>query len=166
MGCFDDEKNVADYIRMADGYEGKELVIKLEKYLKAGSTLLELGMGPGKDLDMLIEKYKVTGSDNSQVFLDRYHKMNPKAELLKLDAVTLETEKQFDCIYSNKALHHLTPDELVRSLQHAREKIEVIRLFVRLMKDLKQISLQKFVQINQKVENVSKQLTGWQKSVT
>lgn len=48
-------------------------------------------------------------------------------------------------------------------LQEAREHIEVIRLFIRLMKDLKQISLKRFVQVNIKVENVSKQLTGWQK---
>lgn len=51
------------------------------------------------------------------------------------------------------------------TLQSAREKIEVIRLFVRLMKDLKQISLERFVQVNKQVENVSRQLTGWQKSV-
>lgn len=49
-------------------------------------------------------------------------------------------------------------------LQYAREQIEVIRLLVRLMKDLHQISLEKFVQVNQSIENVSKQLTGWQKS--
>ena len=49
-------------------------------------------------------------------------------------------------------------------LQEAREKIEVIRLLIRVMKDLKQISLKKFVTVNQKVEEVSKQLTGWQKS--
>jgi len=51
------------------------------------------------------------------------------------------------------------------TLQAAREKIEVIRLFVRLMKDLRQIILEKFVQVNKRVENVSKQLTGWQKSL-
>ena len=50
-------------------------------------------------------------------------------------------------------------------LQEARERIEVIRLFIRLMKDLQQISLKKFVQVNQKVEDVSKQLTGWQKAM-
>lgn len=50
-------------------------------------------------------------------------------------------------------------------LQEAREHIEVIRLLIRLMKDLKQISLKNFVKINQKVEDVSKQLTAWQKSV-
>jgi hypothetical protein len=50
-------------------------------------------------------------------------------------------------------------------LQEARERIEVIRLFIRLMKDMEQISIRKFVQINEKVEMVSKQLTGWQKAV-
>jgi hypothetical protein len=50
-------------------------------------------------------------------------------------------------------------------LQEARERIEVIRLLIRLMKDLKQISLKKYVTVNVKVEEVSKQLTGWQRSV-
>jgi hypothetical protein len=50
-------------------------------------------------------------------------------------------------------------------LQEARERIEVIRLFIRLMKDLKQISLQTFVNINKIIEEVSKQLTGWQKAM-
>ncbi len=50
-------------------------------------------------------------------------------------------------------------------LQEARERIEVIRLFIRLMKDMKQIDLKVFVRVNERVEEVSKQLTGWQKSV-
>ena len=50
-------------------------------------------------------------------------------------------------------------------LQEARERIEVIRLFIRLMKDMKQINLKKFVSVNKVVENVSKQLAGWQKSI-
>jgi hypothetical protein len=50
-------------------------------------------------------------------------------------------------------------------LQEARESIEVIRLFIRLMKDMHQISLKRFVQVNTKVEDVSKQLTGWQKAM-
>ena len=50
-------------------------------------------------------------------------------------------------------------------LQEARERIEVIRLFIRSMKDMQQINLKKFVEINVKVEMVSKQLAGWQKSL-
>jgi len=48
-------------------------------------------------------------------------------------------------------------------LQEARERIENVRLLIRLMKDLQQISLKRFVNINKRVENVSKQLTGWHK---
>jgi hypothetical protein len=33
------------------------------------------------------------------------------------------------------------------------------------MKDMQQISIKQFVQINESVENVSKQLSGWQKSI-
>lgn len=49
-------------------------------------------------------------------------------------------------------------------IQSSRENIEVIRLLLRLTKDLKQIDLNKFVNINKKIEEVSKQLAGWQKA--
>ena len=51
----------------------------------------------------------------------------------------------------------------VETLQTAREHIEVIRLLVRLMKDMHQIGIKPFVAVNEQVENVSRQLTGWQK---
>ena len=47
-------------------------------------------------------------------------------------------------------------------IQNARENIEVIRLYVRLLKDLKQISAEKLIYINELIESVSKQLAGWQ----
>jgi len=71
MSYFDDGKNVDEYIRMAEGYDGRELIAILKMHLPAGSTVLELGMGPGKDLDLLAQTYTVTGSDYSNVFLER-----------------------------------------------------------------------------------------------
>ncbi len=50
------------------------------------------------------------------------------------------------------------------TLQSAREHIEVIRLLIRLMKDMRQIGLKRFVGINEQVENVSRQLAGWHRS--
>jgi len=47
------------------------------------------------------------------------------------------------------------------NIQSARENIEKIRLFLRILKDLRQINLEKFVFLNEKVEVVSKQLAGW-----
>ena len=101
---------------MADGYDGKELIAELQQHLKPGATVLELGMGPGKDLDLLAEHYTVTGSDFSNIFLDRYRADHPDADLLQLDAITIETDRHFDAIYSNKVLHHLSDSELEQSV--------------------------------------------------
>ena len=116
MEFYNTENGVADYIKMADGYDGKELIAELRPHLKSGATVLELGMGPGKDIDLLAEHYTVTGSDFSNIFLDRYRADNPDADLLQLDAITIETDRYFDAIYSNKVLHHLSDTELAQSV--------------------------------------------------
>ena len=121
MGFFDNDKGVEEYIKMADGYDGKELIKVLQDFLPAKSAVLELGMGPGKDLDILRQNFSVTGSDSAQAFLDRYKKQNPDADLVNLDAVTIPTDQTFDCIYSNKVLHHLTREDLKKSFQRQKE---------------------------------------------
>jgi four helix bundle protein len=50
-------------------------------------------------------------------------------------------------------------------LKTARENIELVRLQIRILKDLKQISNKKHIFINQSIESVSKQLAGWHKSI-
>lgn len=115
MHSFNTRKRAAEYILMADGYDGREIIAVLQAYLKPGSTVLELGMGPGKDIELLEEKYRVTGSDVSQVFIDMYREKKPAADLLNLDAVTLETDRRFDCIYSNKVFHYLSAEQLKTS---------------------------------------------------
>jgi SAM-dependent methyltransferase len=117
MGYFDDQKNVEAYVKMAEGFDGRELIGILKRYLSDGSTVLELGMGPGKDLEILSESFQATGSDNSRAFLDRYMKINAEADLVLLDAVEMGIDRRFDCIYSNKVLHHLTREELKESLK-------------------------------------------------
>jgi cyclopropane fatty-acyl-phospholipid synthase-like methyltransferase len=121
MGYYDEPKNVQQYIDMAAGNDGWELVTALGKYLPDGAEVLELGMGPGVDLDLLSQHYQVTGSDTSQVFLDRYREVHQSAYLLLLDAETIQTTRRFTGIYSNKVLHHLSPRQLQASFlrQHA-----------------------------------------------
>lgn len=101
---------------MTRGFDGAELIDLLHTYVPAGSTVLELGMGPGVDLDLLARTYVVTGSDYSQLFLDRYRDKHPEADLLLLDAVAPRVDRCFDCVYSNKVLHHLTRSEMRASL--------------------------------------------------
>ncbi len=49
------------------------------------------------------------------------------------------------------------------AIGEARENVEMIRLFVRLMQEFDQIGLKKFVEINLNIEEVSKQLANWEK---
>ena len=124
MGFYDEEETALQYIAMAEGYDGRELVEVLRAHLAEGANVLEIGMGPGVDLDLLKVHFQATGSDYSQFFLDRYRVAHPNSDLLQLDAVGLETERTFDCIYSNKVLHHLTDEQLAQSIHRQREVLE------------------------------------------
>lgn len=124
MAYFDNIENVTEYIKMVDGYDGKDLIRKLDEYLEPGSQVLEIGMGPGKDLDLLAKKYIVTGSDSSDVFLNLYKGKNPDADLLNLDAISLKTDRIFNCIFSNKVLHHLSRDDMYKSLVRQLDLLE------------------------------------------
>lgn len=117
MGFYDDEETVNQYVAMAEGYDGRALIEVLKMHLPAAARVLELGMGPGVDLAILQKHYRATGSDNSRLFLDRYRAANPDADLLHLDAVELETARKFDGLYSNKVLHHLSEEQLGRSVE-------------------------------------------------
>ena len=124
MGFFDTEKGVSEYLEMAKGHDGRELIEKLSDYLPVNSTVLELGMGPGTDLELLSKRYEVTGSDNSNLFIEAYRRAKPGAEILLLDAVTLETDRRFDCLFSNKVLHHLQRVDLERSIPRQAELLD------------------------------------------
>jgi hypothetical protein len=47
----------------------------------------------------------------------------------------------------------------------AREHLETIRLFLRLIKDMHHISTEKFIRLNELVEQISKQLVLWERSL-
>jgi SAM-dependent methyltransferase len=121
MSYYHDTDNVKEYIELAEGFDGSELIHVLSRYLPAGASVLELGMGPGKDLDILGETFIATGSDYAQPFLDLYREHHPQADLLLLDATTMDAAiaagRTFDAIYSNKVLYHLTREELRASLR-------------------------------------------------
>jgi len=117
MGFYDEEESVNQYIEMVRDYDNRFIINFAEKFIPSGSRLLEIGIGPGKDMDSLQKKYDVTGSDYSPVFLDKYRKKNPQSDLLLLNAETLETNLTFDALFSNKVLHHLSPDQLVKSFK-------------------------------------------------
>ena len=117
MSIYDSPEGVQRYIAMAEGFDGAEHVASLRAVLPALSEVLELGSGPGKDIALLGEHFRVTGSDRSKAFLERLD----HPDLLLLDAVDLATTRRFDAVYSNKVLQHLEPDELERSFRRQAE---------------------------------------------
>ncbi|MCP4275075.1 MAG: class I SAM-dependent methyltransferase [Gammaproteobacteria bacterium] len=112
---YESAANVESYSKFTPAHDGALLVDVLSAHLPKGSTVLELGMGPGKDYKLLTQSFTVTGSDFSNAFLDRYRAQDPAANLLQLDARTLETEYCFDAIFTNKALIHFSFEELQQS---------------------------------------------------
>lgn len=113
---YDDENTVNEYIKMAEGFDGREFMPILRQHLPDGAHILELGMGPGKDLDLMAQHFNVTGSDRSQVFVNRYLENHPAADVFVMDAAEINTDRLFDGIYSNKVLMHLTRTEMKQSL--------------------------------------------------
>lgn len=115
MKYFMNKNNVDEYIKMCEGYDSSFINNKLMSYLEKGSSILELGMGKGDDFKELLEYYDVLESDNSSIFVDLYNKTHTKKAIL-LDAVNIDIDQKFDCIYSNKVLQHLTKSDFIKSI--------------------------------------------------
>ena len=123
MGYYDDSKNVDDYIQMCDEYDGKNIYELLAKYLAKGSTLLELGSGPGLDIKNLKDHYRVSGSDLSDEFLKRLKLKFPDVPFYNIDITNVNIKEKFDCIYSNKVLHHIDEAQLQNSLKQQKDSL-------------------------------------------
>ncbi len=50
------------------------------------------------------------------------------------------------------------------NIKNSREKVEVLRLYMRLTKDLKLVNINKFVSFSENIESLSKQLLAWENS--
>ena len=115
------KESVDEYTQLAADVSGKQLITKLQDFLADGSSILEIGSGPGTDWNILNDSFNVTGSDNSSEFLTHLKDKNTNGEFLLLDAVTLQTNNTFDGIYSNKVMHHLTDKEFTQSIKRQYE---------------------------------------------
>jgi SAM-dependent methyltransferase len=123
MSLYDTPEGVDRYLERTEGHDGSEHVERLFALLPEGAQVLELGTGPGKDFELMRHRFSVLATDTSFEFLERLQDRRPGADLLEMDARTLKTERTFDGIYSNKVLHHLTPDELAESFRRQADRL-------------------------------------------
>ncbi|MGL1901055.1 MAG: class I SAM-dependent methyltransferase [Fibrobacterales bacterium] len=112
------KSGITEYIALAKGYDGTEIIEALCHHIPETAQVLELGMGPGVDFKILSQYNPTTGSDNSKAFIERYQQIDPYADLIVLDAVAMNTSRIFDALYSNKVLHHLKQHELMKSFDN------------------------------------------------
>lgn len=117
MLYYHDPKNAKSYASMCEGYDASAQLEMLYKVLPREASVLELGSGPGNDLQLLAARYDVTGSDYSPAFVHMLKTRFPNQTILKLNAVSITTDGLFDGIYSNKILQHLNDDELAASFR-------------------------------------------------
>lgn len=129
MEFYNDPLKVDEYENMCVDYDGTEIYKVLARHLTKNSSLLELGSGPGNDIQYFQNKYKVKGSDLSEEFLARCRKRFADIAFEKLDAVLIETKEEYDCIFSNKVLHHLDRDNLEKSLTRQQQVIKPNGIF-------------------------------------
>lgn len=116
MKIYETSAGVDKYIEMCEGLDSSNFKDLLLKHLNPHKTMLELGMGPGNDLNWLKKYYDITGSDYSNEFLRRAKNRFPNQPLKKLDAITIKTECRYDSIYSNKVFQHFPLKEFGKSL--------------------------------------------------
>lgn len=53
----------------------------------------------------------------------------------------------------------------LKNIKKSREQIEVLKLYMRLCKDLKLVKIEKFVFLSEQIDSLSKQLFAWEKSI-
>jgi len=124
VSYYSEQSNIEQYIEMSKEFSGAAFMKELKRYLSSGATILELGMGEGKDQALLKDAgFTPTGSDSSQPFLDRWNSANPQEKALFVDAVEFDIQNSYDCIYSNKVLQHLHAEEFTKSLDKQANKL-------------------------------------------
>ena len=94
--------------------------------------------------DLLLQLYQVTKN------MERHYKFT-LGENIKNESTALIL-----LIYKANATYNKS-----EILAQAKEKVEVIRLLLRIYNDLKQISIQQFVLLSEQIESISKQINAW-----
>ena len=118
MNYYDKENNAHNYMEMIKDNINSTLVHQTIKYFQKDMKVLELGSGAGHDLKILDEYFEVVGSDNAEAFVKHLKDTFYALRILRLNAITMDTHKKFDAIYSNKVLHHLEKKDLKISFEN------------------------------------------------
>lgn len=121
---FNNEDFVKNYVKMIDemDYDNSLIVNTFKENIKKGAKVLELGMGPALDYTDLKDLYDYTLSDSSKAFIKIFNENN-KEQAIQLDAVTIDIDDKFDCIFTNKVFQCLDLINIRKSFERQHEVI-------------------------------------------
>jgi len=126
------EKTVEHYDKLADEFAyrnsvsmyGREYEIFFN-LLPAGSSVLEIGCGIGRDAAKLSEKYVYTGVDASQGMLAIAQKSVPGGNFMVMDFYKLDfQEKSFEGFWAAASLLHVPKSEMPEVLKGIKKVIK------------------------------------------
>ncbi len=90
------------------------LLKNLAKYKK----VLELGSKKGDDLKLLDEYYDVVASEDEKVKTRFLKDEFIDIRVIRVDKLTLDTHKKFDCIFSNNCLDNYSIEDIKKSFNN------------------------------------------------
>jgi alkylated DNA repair protein alkB family protein 8 len=106
--------SVAEHFSRTRSFNWPELKPLIDKYIKSGDKILDLGCGNGRLLELLKDKgVEYIGVDNSRALIkiaqERYNKIpNVEYRFVVADALDLSfPENSFDAVISLAVLHHI-----------------------------------------------------------
>jgi len=89
----------------------------VNKYLPPGKTILDFGIGQGKMIKSLTERYKVYAVEISQVIIDQFKDSGMVIKKHDLNEGLCDFGVKFDFIIASYVLHHLRdPDKLISQI--------------------------------------------------
>ena len=130
MDAGENEITLASYDAVVEAYltksapEPRQLTADLMRVVPAGTSVLEIGSGPGSDaLHLRSAGYLVQTTDASLGFLEHLHASGfPDARRYDLD-LDAPPAGDWDAVYANAVLHHLRRDRLGPALARLRRSL-------------------------------------------
>ena len=100
-----------NYNRIASEFSSKrehltDDILYLKKYINKDDSVLDLGCGNGRLIEMLQSSNKYLGIDNSKGLIKIAKKRYPNFKFQQRDILKLNLKKKFNTIYSLSVIHH------------------------------------------------------------
>ncbi len=128
----------ANYNLIASAFSSKREylsndILYFKKYIIPKFSVLDLGCGNGRLVDILNPKTEYLGIDNSSKLLKIARQKYPKNQFKNQNILKLKLNKKFDIVFSLAVLHHLSEEyhlEFVRAVKQYLGKNGIIIISV------------------------------------